>query len=121
MTFDKFSFVDIETTGTSFSSDRIIEIAVLRVEKNKIVEQFETLLNPQTYVSPYIEALTGIQKQQLDSAPLFNEVSNTLNDLLADTTFVAHNVRFDYSFIPDLSIIKEDFKMTCSSLIVRRG
>ena len=97
-------FVDTETTGLSPLRDRIIEIGMLRVEDGKLVDTFETLINPNMYVSPFIEELTGIKKQELDSAPPFEDVHRNIFDFLDDAVFVAHNARFDYGFL------KNEFK-----------
>ncbi len=93
------SFVDIETTGGQAKFDRIIEIGIVRVEDNKVVQKYETLLNPDTYVSPFIEQLTGISQKDLERAPTFYEVKDDILGLLQDSVFVAHNVRFDYGFL----------------------
>lgn len=98
------SFVDIETTGTSVYHDRIIEIAVVTVRDCQIVDQFCSLINPQSPVSPFITSMTGITAEQLEEAPSFRELCDELYERLRDTLFVAHNVRFDYGFI------KNEFK-----------
>lgn len=92
-------FIDIETTGGSLLQDRIIEIGLLRVEKGKIVKTYETLVNPDTPLSPFIENLTGINTNELSRAPVFAEIKEELLDILEGAVFVAHNVRFDYGFI----------------------
>ncbi len=99
MTFDNLAILDVETTGAAAPYDRIIEIGILRIEKNKIVKKFETLLNPEITISPFIENLTGIKSQDLVDAPLFSEIKSDLAELLEGAVFVAHNARFDYSFI----------------------
>lgn len=96
---NQFAFVDIETTGGSVTHDRIIELGLLRVENGVVTDTYETLINPQTYVSPFIEDMTGIHQEELVSAPLFEEVKDTFLRLMEGCVFVAHNVRFDYSFI----------------------
>lgn len=95
----KLAFVDIETTGLGVMRDRIIEIGILRVEDNKLVKTFQSLINPQGYVSPFSFELTGISQKELDAAPTFYEVMEDIADILQDCVFVAHNVRFDYSFV----------------------
>ena len=95
----KIAFVDIETTGTSIKRDRIIEIGVIRVENNKVVDKFQTLINPETYVPKEIEALTGISAKDVDHAPTFSHVKKDLLSILDDCVFSAHNVRFDYGFV----------------------
>lgn len=92
-------FVDTETTGLSLQRDRIIEIGLLRVENDTVVKTFKTLLNPETYISPMIQSMTGISKEALENAPSFYEMKDELIELMNDAVFVAHNVRFDYGFL----------------------
>lgn len=93
------AIVDVETTGMSPLHDRVIEVAIIRISKNKIVDKFTTLINPQARLSPYISMFTGITNEQLVKAPLFEEVRERISGLLEGAVFVAHNARFDYSFI----------------------
>lgn len=99
MDFDNFSFVDVETTGSNAACGRIIEIGILRMEKGSLVAKFQSLVNPQMRINPFIEGLTGINQIELDNAPKFSEIKKTILKLLKESVFVAHNVRFDYSFI----------------------
>ncbi len=105
----KLAFIDVETTGLSITHDRIIEIGIVRVEKNKVVEKFTTLVNPLVHISPTITHITGIRKEDLEDAPLFEDVKEKVKELLEDCVFVAHNVRFDYGFI------KNEFRRTGSN------
>ncbi len=98
------SFVDIETTGGRSLYDRIIEIGILRVEGNKIVKTFHSLINPQAHIPREIELLTGITGNDLEDAPTFRQIKNDILEILEDSFFVAHNVRFDYGFL------KSEFK-----------
>lgn len=93
------SFVDVETSGTSARFSRIIEIGIIRVEDNRVVREFSSLINPQAYVDPVIESLTGITLHELENAPTFYEIKDDIKSLLAGSVFVAHNVRFDYGFL----------------------
>lgn len=113
----KLSFVDVETTGMSSRYGRIIEIGIIRVEDNEIVDEFSTLINPNTRVDPFITTLTGITLEQLQEAPSFYSVKDRIKKLLSDTVFVAHNVLFDYSFIKhEFERLEESFsaKYCCS-------
>lgn len=101
----KLCFIDIETTGTSFRFDRIIEIGALRIENNKLVDSFQTLINPERFVPSEITSLTGITSADLEGAPSFFDIRERLLELLDSAFFVAHNVRFDYGFI------KNEFKL----------
>lgn len=93
------SFVDIETTGTNPVSGRIIEIGILRVEENRLVKTYKTLINPQRYIDPFIQNLTGITQEHLENAPTFEHIKDEILEILQDSIFVAHNVRFDYGFL----------------------
>lgn len=95
----KIAFVDIETTGTSLSRDRIIEIGIVKVEGNKILQTYSTLINPERYIPAEITMLTGITGNDLVNAPTFQDIYQELLDLLQDYYFVAHNARFDLGFL----------------------
>lgn len=92
-------FVDIETTGVSWKNARIIEVAAIRYENGKITQEFQTLINPATYLPEYISSITGISNDDLIDQPYFEDIAQQLLDICQDAIFVAHNVRFDYSFI----------------------
>jgi len=92
-------FVDIETTGGSYRSSRVLEVAAIRFENGEIVQEFSTLLNPETYIPRSITALTGITEQDIVGAPLFEDIADELLAIMDGAVFVAHNVRFDYSFL----------------------
>ena len=92
-------FVDIETTGGSYRNSRILEIAVIRVEAGKIAQEFQTILNPETRIPAQITTLTGISAADTVGKPTFNEIASELASILKGAVFVAHNVKFDYSFI----------------------
>jgi DNA polymerase III subunit epsilon len=93
------AFVDIETTGGSLRYDRIIEIGILRVEDNKLVQTYQTLVNPEGYLPAEITRLTGIDAADLDQAPSFSRVKKDILELLDGCVFAAHNARFDYGFL----------------------
>ncbi len=94
-----FAIVDVETTGSSPTGDRIIEIGILRIEHGVVVDTFESLIDPQKYVPPSIERITGINPRELEGAPTFEHVLERVRELLDGAIFVAHNARFDYAFI----------------------
>lgn len=95
-----YSVVDLETTGTSVNhGDRIIQIGCVLVQDGKIINHFETKVNPRTAVPRQITQLTGIKNSDVRNAPLFEDVAGTLYSLLSGTIFVAHNVNFDFPFL----------------------
>lgn len=94
-----YAIVDIETTGSYAANNGIIEISIQVFDGENIVEQFETLINPDQNIPRYIQAFTGINNDMVQDAPRFEEVARDVYHLLQDKVFVAHNVNFDYSFI----------------------
>ena len=96
---ETLAIVDVETTGQSAVYGRIIEIAIIRLEKGKVAARFESLVNPECYISPVIQGITGIRNDDVASAPVFARIARKVFRLLNGAVFVAHNARFDYSFV----------------------
>jgi DNA polymerase-3 subunit epsilon len=94
-----FAVIDIETTGGNANNNKIIEIAVVIHDGQKVIKSWESLINPETYIPSGITELTGITQSMVADAPKFFEIAKELIEITEDTIFVAHNVRFDYSFI----------------------
>lgn len=94
-----YAVVDIETTGGSARLERITEIAVYIHDGNRVVEEFSTLINPERNIPYFITSLTGITNEMVEDAPRFFEVAKKIVELTEGRVFVAHNARFDYSFI----------------------
>ena len=94
-----YAIVDIETTGGYASANGIIEICIKIFDGESIVEEFETLINPNQAIPRYIQAFTGIDNEMVKDAPGFEEVAEKVYTYLQGNIFVAHNVNFDYSFI----------------------
>ncbi|MGZ5073391.1 MAG: 3'-5' exonuclease, partial [Usitatibacter sp.] len=93
------SFVDVETTGTTPTGDRITEIGIVRVEDGELIEEWSSLVNPQCSIPEDIQALTGISNAMVRDAPTFAELRREVLERLEGRLFVAHNARFDYGFI----------------------
>ena len=99
MNTTKYAIIDIETTGGKPTRDKITEIAVVLHDGERIIEKFETLVNPETYIPYGITQLTGITQDMVIGAPRFYEIAKEIVKLTEGAVFVAHNVRFDYGFI----------------------
>lgn len=95
----RFVVVDLETTGGRASRDRITEVGIVVYDGEKVVETYETLLNPDCPIPPGITELTGISNAMVAEQPRFHEVARRIVELTEDAIFVAHNVRFDYQFL----------------------
>ncbi len=94
-----YAIIDIETTGSQPSQDKITEIAIFIHDGQQIVDKYSTLINPQRPIPYFISQLTGITDEMVQDAPKFYEVAKEIVQFTEGKIFVAHNVRFDYSFI----------------------
>lgn len=101
---ESYVCIDLETTGLEAKKDKIIEIGVVKVEKNKIVEEWETFVNPNWRLEERIVSLTGICDEQLDGAPQIAEVLPELFSLVGDGVLLGHRVMFDYSFLKKAAV-----------------
>ena len=99
-----FAILDIETTGGSPKTEKITEIAIFFHDGEKVVDEWNTLLNPEKSIPYFITGLTGITNEMVADAPRFFEVAKELVERTENYTIVGHNVNFDYSFI------KSEFK-----------
>jgi DNA polymerase-3 subunit epsilon len=91
--------VDLETTGTLASYNRITEIGAIKVRGGEVIDRFQTLVNPQRSIPRNIQDLTGISNSMVARAPKFAEISEKFEEFCEGAIFVAHNVAFDYGFI----------------------
>lgn len=117
------AFVDIETTGGSAEDDHVLEIGVMRVEGGRVVDTFETLLDPLGYVPPIITNVTGITNEDVEHAPQFEAMAPGLSEILDGAIFVAHYAQFDYGFLKrEYARIHEQFDppVVCSVKLSRR-
>jgi DNA polymerase III epsilon subunit family exonuclease len=94
-----FVVFDIETTGPKMPPSRIMEIGAARVQSGRIVAEFQTLVNPQMPIPPFIAGLTGIRDEMVAGAPTFDEVAADWLDFADTSVLVAHNAVFDVRFI----------------------
>jgi DNA polymerase III subunit epsilon len=91
--------VDIETTGGSLPYHRVTELGAVKMRNGEVIDRYQTLVNPERWISREIEALTGISNELVKTAPKFAEVADAFHEFTKDAIFVAHNVSFDYGFI----------------------
>ena len=92
---------DIETTGFSPVTNRIIEIGAVKVENGQIVDRFSTFVNPEVPIPFEIEKLTSINDSMVIDAETIEVVLPKFLDFIGDAILVAHNANFDVSFIKE--------------------
>jgi DNA polymerase III epsilon subunit family exonuclease len=91
--------VDLETTGLRAGSSQICEIGAVRIAGFEVVDEFETLVDPREHLSPVISSLTGLSDRMLRGAPLPSVAVQRFLAFAGDAVLVAHNARFDLSFL----------------------
>ncbi|KQS98742.1 hypothetical protein ASG23_13440 [Cellulomonas sp. Leaf395] len=93
-----YSVLDVETTGLSPRADRIVELAIVRLDANgAVVDDWVTRFNPQGPVGA--THIHGITSDDVKDAPLFASLVTEVNQRLAGTVVVAHNASFDIAFV----------------------
>jgi len=116
--------LDFETTGLSPAyGDRAIEIGAVLIRDNRIVDRFQSLMNPEMRISSFIEDYTGITNRMLRSAPSISEVMNDFYSFMSQNNLVAHNAGFDSRFLDaELDRIRKKRmqEFACSLLVSRR-
>jgi len=95
----KFAIIDVETTGGSPGSSKITEIAIFIHDGTQIIDEFTSLVNPESEIPKFVVNLTGITQEMVSTAPKFYEIAKKVIEITEDCVFVAHNVSFDYSMI----------------------
>ena len=102
--YKNFAILDVETTGGKFNQEKITDISILIYDGIKIINKFETLINPDKDIQPFVQRLTGINNELVKNSPRFKDVSEKIFEITKDKIIVAHNVDFDYR------IIKNEFQ-----------
>jgi len=118
-----FSVVDVETTGLSANKNRVIEIALIKIENLKITDKLHYLINPQTYIPPFITSLTGISNDDIIGAPIFSNIVDEIISFTDNTILTAHNFTFDSSFLnTEFTISGREFinEYSCCTLKMAR-
>jgi DNA polymerase-3 subunit epsilon len=116
--------LDFETSGLSPSlGDRPIEIGAVVIRDNRVVNQFQSLMNPGFKVSSFIQDYTGISNRMLATAPTCERVMAKFAEFISGQNLVAHNASFDSKFL-DAELNRLGLRRTgsfaCSMLTARR-
>ena len=97
-----FVVLDLETTGGSPSNCKITEIGAVKVKGGEIIGEFQSFVNPETAIPPFISVLTGITDAMVATAPTIGEVFYSLLEFIGspnESVLVAHNAPFDLGFL----------------------
>lgn len=96
--------LDTETTGLDFTRERLVEFAAVRLENGKIVDEYQTLINPEQHIRKSSMAIHGITPEMVEDAPTEAEAMPKILEFIGDYPIVAHNAIFDYSFLNEAKL-----------------
>lgn len=121
----EFVVFDLETTGAKAPPCRITEIGAYRVRNGEVIAEFQTLVNPETPIPPFIVQLTGISDAMVRDAPVFADVAHEFLSFIGDSVLVAHNSGFDMRFLNhEIGRIYSDYRLAnpclCTVMLSRR-
>ena len=118
---DTYVVFDLETTGLHANEgDSIIEIGAVKMCRGKIIDTFDELINPNRLISDEIISITGITNEMLEGKPDEEAMVKKFMDWVGDLPMVAHNAKFDISFI-NMAYLKYDLGRLNNTLIDTLG
>lgn len=91
--------LDIESTGFDPRVDQVIEIAAVKFEGDKIIDTFETFINPGIPIPHIITHITGIKDEDVAEAPTLESMREKLETFIGEAPIVGHNIDFDVNFL----------------------
>lgn len=98
-TFKDYIVLDFETTGLSFETDKILEIGAIKVSNGKIIDTFDTLINPKIKIPPYIQKIVKITDEMVKNKPSIEDIFKDFLNFLDNKNLVIHNANFDMNFL----------------------
>lgn len=113
------AFFDLETTGINISSDRIVEIAILKIQPNGKQELKRELINPTIPIPNEVSEIHGITNEMVAHAPTFKEVAKSLAQFLEHCDLAGYNSnRFDIPLLVEEFMRADvDFKISNRNLV----
>ena len=94
-----FVVTDVETTGFSPKTERLVEVAAVRVEDGEVTGRFESLMNPERSIPGRATQVHGITTGMVYEAPPEDEVLPRYRAFLGEGVLTAHNLNFDRGFL----------------------
>ena len=95
-----YTVFDLETTGVSPQTDKVIEISAIKVRNGQAVGEFSSLVNPMRNIPYGATRVNGITDEMVADKPVFEEVLGDFLDFIEDDILVGHNIHdFDMKFI----------------------
>lgn len=115
----EYVVVDLETTGLSKYKHKITEIAAQKIINGKVIDEFQTLINPEIHIPSFITRLTGIDDELVKDSPTVDKVMPEFINFVGGATIVAHNASFDMGFLTHNAMVL-GLKLENNSVCTRR-
>ncbi|MGX7582504.1 3'-5' exonuclease [Candidatus Vidania fulgoroideorum] len=97
---NKYVILDTETTGLyPEKGDRIIEISMIKIYKNKILKKFHSFFNVKKKISKSSYKIHNIKNSFLKKKKYFHEKINLIDNFIKKSIIVSHNAKFDIKFL----------------------
>lgn len=94
-----YAIIDIESNGSGFRKESIIDIAIYKYDGHEVVDRFISLVNPESDITNFVQKLTGISPKMVKTAPKFHEIAKRIIEITEGTTLVGNNIEFDYRML----------------------
>ncbi len=91
--------LDLETTGLDSDRDNIIEVGAVKFQGDRVLDTFQTFINPGRQIPDFVQRLTGISPHQVEHAPFFSTVAGRLEQFVEHHPVIGHNIAFDLRFL----------------------
>ncbi|OQY44847.1 MAG: hypothetical protein B6242_11765 [Anaerolineaceae bacterium 4572_78] len=91
--------LDLETTGLDPKTDKIIEVGAIRFRGSRVLDEYQTFVNPNRHIPSQIQQLTGIKPIDVAHAPTFPEIEEELRSFVKDNPIIGHYIKFDLGFL----------------------
>lgn len=109
------AFIDLETTGTNLATDRIVEIAIVKINPDGSRQVKRKLINPEMPIPEQATAVHGITNEMVKQAPTFKQVANELKQFLENADIAGYNSnRFDIPLLVE-EFLRADIAFDLSS------
>lgn len=99
-----YTVIDLEMTGLNAKSDRILEVAAVRVRNGAVTETFSAIVNPGVALSEKVTGLTGITQEMQENGAPYDETVKAFLMFLGEDILVGQNVIFDFSFLKQWAV-----------------
>ncbi|MBQ0106004.1 MAG: 3'-5' exonuclease, partial [Armatimonadetes bacterium] len=96
---DNYTVIDTETTGLDSYKDKIIQFGAIKIQNGKVVNSFNSLINPEKHITKKITKINGITDDMVINQPIFSEIENQIINFMQDDILIGHNINFDIRFL----------------------